>query len=59
MRVAAPQTVSSPARGVLLVLPVPFALLAEESAEHSGAVLGIPQWVWQLANLILFIGVLV
>jgi len=54
--VRAARTEPSLARGVLLA---PFALLAEESAEHSGAVLGIPQWVWQLANLILFIGVLV
>jgi F-type H+-transporting ATPase subunit b len=44
---------------VLLALPAPFALLAEEGAEHASTVLGIPQWIWQLANLILFIGVLV
>ncbi len=43
----------------LLALPAPLALLAEEGAEHAGKVLGIPGWIWQLANLVLFLGVLV
>jgi len=34
-------------------------LLAEEGAEHAGRVLGIPEWIWQLANLVLFLGVLI
>jgi F0F1-type ATP synthase membrane subunit b/b' len=40
-------------------LPAPLALLAGEGAEHAGKLLGIPQWIWQLANLALFIAVLV
>jgi len=35
-----------------------FALLAEEG-EHAEKVLGLPAWVWQLANLVLFFAVLV
>ncbi|MGH9368808.1 MAG: hypothetical protein ACRD3M_14175 [Thermoanaerobaculia bacterium] len=42
----------------LYALPAPLALLAGEGAEHAGRVLGIPAWIWQLANLVLFIGVL-
>ncbi len=43
----------------LLGLPAPLERLAEEGAEHAGKVLGMPAWLWQLANLVLFIGVLV
>ncbi|MGE5276789.1 MAG: hypothetical protein ACM3SU_07325 [Acidobacteriota bacterium] len=50
---------SGPAGTARLLLPAPLALLAEEGAEHAGKVLGIPQWIWQLANLALFIAVLV
>jgi F-type H+-transporting ATPase subunit b len=37
----------------------PLALLAEEGEAHAEKVLGIPQWIWQLANLILFFAVLI
>lgn len=47
-----------PAGMHLLALPAPLALLAEEGAEHGGKVLGVPAWVWQLANLALFLAVL-
>jgi F-type H+-transporting ATPase subunit b len=43
----------------LYALPLPLLLLAEEGAEHSDKVLGIPGWIWQLANLALFLGVLI
>jgi F-type H+-transporting ATPase subunit b len=43
----------------LLALPAPLALLAEEGAGHAEKVLGLPAWIWQLANLLLFLGVLV
>jgi F-type H+-transporting ATPase subunit b len=41
------------------VPPAPLALLAEEGAEHAEKILGMPAWLWQLANLVLFLGVLV
>jgi F-type H+-transporting ATPase subunit b len=45
---------------VLLGLPAPLLLLwAEEGAEHAGRVLGLPAWLWQLANLVLFFAVLI
>jgi F-type H+-transporting ATPase subunit b len=45
---------------VLLGLPAPLLLLAaEEGAEHAGKVLGLPAWLWQLANLVLFFAVLI
>jgi len=45
---------------VLLGLPTPLLLLAaEEGAEHAGKVLGLPAWLWQLANLVLFFAVLI
>jgi len=38
---------------------LPLALLAaSETEEHAAAFLGIPLWIWQLANLALFLGVL-
>ncbi|MEO8349904.1 MAG: hypothetical protein ABI610_13435 [Acidobacteriota bacterium] len=37
---------------------LPLALLASETEEHAAAFLGIPLWIWQLANLVLFLGVL-
>ncbi len=37
---------------------LPLALMASETEEHAAAFLGIPLWIWQLANLILFLGVL-
>jgi F-type H+-transporting ATPase subunit b len=42
-----------------LALLLPVALLAEEEGAHAEKVLGIPQWIWQLANLILFFAVLI
>lgn len=39
------------------VLPLLF-LAASETEEHAAAFLGIPLWIWQLANLVLFLGVL-
>jgi F-type H+-transporting ATPase subunit b len=35
-----------------------LALLAPESEEHAATFLGLPMWLWQLANLILFLGLL-
>jgi ATP synthase F0 subunit b len=43
----------------VLGLPAPLQSLAQEGAEHAGKVLGIPEWLWQLANMVLFLGVLV
>jgi F-type H+-transporting ATPase subunit b len=38
---------------------LPLLLLASsETEEHAAAFLGIPLWIWQLANLLLFLGVL-
>lgn len=38
---------------------LPLALLAaSETEEHAAAFLGIPLWIWQLANLVLFLAVL-
>jgi F-type H+-transporting ATPase subunit b len=34
-------------------------LLAQEGEEHTATFLGLPMWLWQLANLILFLGLLV
>lgn len=39
------------------VLPLLF-LASSETEEHAAAFLGIPLWIWQLANLVLFLGVL-
>jgi F-type H+-transporting ATPase subunit b len=41
----------------LYVVPLLF-LAASETEEHAAAFLGIPLWIWQLANLVLFLGVL-
>ena len=35
-----------------------WALLSEVGAEHAAGPLGIPQWIWQLANLVAFFGLL-
>ena len=38
---------------------LPLLLMASsETEEHAAAFLGIPLWIWQLANLVLFLGVL-
>jgi F-type H+-transporting ATPase subunit b len=36
----------------------PLLLLAQEAEEHASRFLGLPLWIWQLANLVLFLGVL-
>lgn len=36
-----------------------LALLAQGGQEHAETFLGLPMWLWQLANLILFLGLLV
>lgn len=47
----------SPSFG-LPALQAVFALLLSEGGEHVEKFLGLPMWVWQLANLALFLGVL-
>ena len=42
----------------LLHLPLPVFLLAEP-AESAEGFLGVPMWIWQIANLVAFLGVLV
>jgi F-type H+-transporting ATPase subunit b len=37
---------------------LPLSLLAQEAEEHASHFLGLPLWLWQLANLALFLGVL-
>jgi len=44
--------------GARLFSPLPLALMAAETEEHAAAFLGLPLWIWQLANLVLFLGVL-
>jgi F-type H+-transporting ATPase subunit b len=43
-----------------LPAPIPAVLfLLEEEAEHAAKFLGIPLWIWQIVNLICFLGVLI
>ncbi len=35
-----------------------FFLLSEGEGEHAASFLGVPMWIWQLANLVLFFAVL-
>lgn len=37
---------------------LPLTLLARQAEEHAENFLGLPLWLWQLANLALFLGVL-
>ena len=37
---------------------LPLTLLASQAEEHAANFLGLPLWLWQLANLVLFLGVL-
>ena len=37
---------------------LPLTLLAQHAEEHAEKFLGLSLWIWQLANLILFLGVL-
>lgn len=40
--------------------PIPAVVfLLEDEAEHAARFLGIPLWVWQIVNLVLFLGVLI
>lgn len=47
----------SEGRRLFSVLPL-LLLAASETEEHAAAFLGIPLWIWQVANLALFLGVL-
>ena len=61
MRAGEPRIVPSRVSGSMAGrLPgvLPLTLLAQEAEEHAAQVLGLPLWVWQLANLALFLGVL-
>ena len=42
-----------------LLYSAPLSLPFEEAAEHAEKILGLPAWIWQLANLGLFLAVLV
>jgi F-type H+-transporting ATPase subunit b len=56
----ATRTADSRRRTTLFGLPAPILLLAVgEGAEHAGKVLGLPAWLWQLLNLVLFFAVLI
>jgi len=47
------------ARTALVAAPIaPLLAAAEEGGEHAAAFLGVPLWIWQLANLALFLGLL-
>ena len=37
---------------------MPVALAQQEAGEHAAAFLGLPLWLWQLVNLVLFLGVM-
>ena len=37
---------------------LPLTLLAQHAEEHAATFLGLPLWIWQLANLVLFLGAL-
>ena len=61
MTAGVPGIVANPFRGSLagrLPAVFPLALLAQEAEEHASKFLGLPLWIWQLANLVLFLGVL-
>lgn len=44
--------------GGRLFAVMPLSLLAQEAEEHASRFLGLPLWLWQLANLVAFLGVL-
>lgn len=61
MTAGAPEIAANPFGGSLagrLPAVFPLALLAQEAEEHASKFLGLPLWIWQLANLVLFLGVL-
>ncbi len=37
---------------------LPLSLAAQEAGEHAATFLGLPLWLWQLVNLVAFLGVL-
>jgi ATP synthase F0 subunit b len=43
----------------LAALPARLALLAGEGGGHAEKILGLPAWLWQIANLVLFFAVLI
>ena len=55
-RVASDAGARSTGRRLLAVLPL--TLLAQEAEEHASTFLGLPLWLWQLVNLVLFLGAL-
>jgi F0F1-type ATP synthase membrane subunit b/b' len=48
----------APATGRRLLAVLPLTLLAQEAEEHASTFLGLPLWLWQLVNLVLFLGAL-
>ena len=61
MRADEPRFVPNPPGGSSagrLSAALPLTLLAEQAEEHAASFLGLPLWLWQLANLALFLGVL-
>jgi F-type H+-transporting ATPase subunit b len=44
---------------VFEALRTPLAALLAETAGHAERVLGLPAWLWQLVNLVLFLAVLI
>ena len=44
--------------GGRLFAALPLSLLARETEEHASTFLGLPLWLWQLVNLVAFLGVL-
>jgi F-type H+-transporting ATPase subunit b len=56
LRIVPSQLYASTAGRLPAVLPL--TLLARQAEEHAANFLGLPLWLWQLANLALFLGVL-
>ena len=44
--------------GGRLFAALPLSLLAQETEGHASTFLGLPLWLWQLVNLVAFLGVL-
>lgn len=44
--------------GERLLAAIPLSLLAQQAEEHASTFLGLPLWLWQVANLIGFLAVL-
>jgi F0F1-type ATP synthase membrane subunit b/b' len=54
----ASDTGPAPATVRRLLAVLPLTLLAQEAEEHASTFLGLPLWLWQLVNLVLFLGAL-